>query len=254
MKKIECSKCGKNITANNYKKHYQSCDKEKKPFLEINEEWNKNDNYECPYCGKEYSKSGIISHIWRSHTERGLNHKTGTKGKIAWNKGLTKETDNRVKKNGETLKDRIKNGIIIPSFSGKTHNEQTKEKISEKLSKNNNGGKCKWFDYVKKDGSVVKLQGTWEVRFARILDIIDEEWIKIGVGHKEHSFIWDDGNRKHYYTPDFYSKRLDKYFETKGYWWGEDEKKMEQVILQNPNVNIEIIRKKELEAYEKLIK
>lgn len=96
------------------------------------------------------------------------------------------------------------------------------------------------------------MQGTWEQRFAKILNIIDKHWIKPSLYHKVHSFNWvDDNGEKHTYTPDFYSPKLNKYFEVKGYWWGDDKKKMEKVLEQN-NINIEIIQKKELEIYEKL--
>jgi ribosomal protein L37AE/L43A len=225
----------------------------------INSEWLQNNgNYKCPFCNKEFSKKGIATHVWRSHTNDGKKHnpnigyKTGTK--IIWNKGLTKFTDERVKKSSETFVKKVNNGEIIPSFKNKHHSKETKELISKKLSCNNHGGKCKWFLYIKKDNTEFKLQGTWEVRFAKILDIIDENWIKIGVGNKEHSFIWEDENKnKHYYTPDFYSSKLNKYFEIKGYWWGDDKNKIKQVIEQNKHIKIEIITKKELLEYEKLI-
>jgi hypothetical protein len=127
-------------------------------------------------------------------------------------------------------------------------------KIGQKLTKNNNGGRCKWFSYIKKDKTIFNLQGTWEVRFAKVLDIIDENWIKIGIGTKDHSFIWfDDQNKKHFYTPDFYSPKLNKYFEIKGYWWGNDLIKMKNVKEQNSLINIEIVMKHDLLIYEKLI-
>ena len=83
--------------------------------MEFNKETNK---YVCPHCGKEYSKMGIGLHIWRNHTEEGKKFdpnkgfKAGTRK--GWNKGLTKETDERVRKGGETYKNRVKTGEIIP--------------------------------------------------------------------------------------------------------------------------------------------
>lgn len=73
----------------------------------FNEETQK---YVCFKCGKEYSKAGIGSHFWRKHTKdgqkfdpnKGYHANAGTRK--AWNKGLTKETDERVKKYGETFK------------------------------------------------------------------------------------------------------------------------------------------------------
>ena len=61
--------------------------------------------YICPECRKTFKKFGICYHFWRCHTEEGQKLKTGQffhkkeNGKIiAWNKGLTKETDERIKK------------------------------------------------------------------------------------------------------------------------------------------------------------
>ena len=95
----------------------------------------KTNKYVCPKCSKEYSKHGISAHFWRNHTEEGRNFdpnkgiKDGTR--VAWNKGLTEETDERVRKYVKTLRKRIKNKEIVPSFLGKKHSEETKKKISE---------------------------------------------------------------------------------------------------------------------------
>ena len=55
--------------------------------------------------------------------------------KPVWNKGLTKETDERVRKGAKTLKTRFANGTVKPSFTGKTHSEETKQKISESMKR-----------------------------------------------------------------------------------------------------------------------
>ena len=74
----------------------------------FNKETNK---YVCPNCGKEYSKKGIGSHFWRNHTEEGKqfnpNKEFYNGTRVAWNKGLTEETDERVGKYVETLKKKI---------------------------------------------------------------------------------------------------------------------------------------------------
>lgn len=122
--------------------------------LEFNKETNK---YICPHCGKEYSKKGIGSHIWRKHTEEGQNfnpdrvyHGNHGCSRKAWNKGLTKETDDRVRKGCKTLKENYKNNIIKPSFLGRKHSEETKKKISESMKnahkerRAHNIGECRW--------------------------------------------------------------------------------------------------------------
>lgn len=95
---------------------------------------NKNDIYAnlcdnkciCPLCGKKYSLYGIKNHIKYHFGFTGFNHS-------AWNKGLTKETDNRVKKIGETLHNKAINGEIDLYWKGKQHTKETKNKISESM-------------------------------------------------------------------------------------------------------------------------
>jgi very-short-patch-repair endonuclease len=88
----------------------------------------------CPHCGKEYSKYGIGNHIWRNHGE-GKNfdpnkgYKDGTRQ--VWNKGLTKETDDRTKHHSELLLKKYKNGELTPVNRGKIMSDEQKEKISE---------------------------------------------------------------------------------------------------------------------------
>lgn len=127
----KCSKCKRNISNSNFKRHVESCGKEKEK--RIKEEWQlENGKYKCPFCEKEYSKKGISTHIWKNHTEEGIKFKP-TKGKASWNKGLTKETDVRIKNYGETYSKRVKSGEIIPNWKGKTHKEESKDKISKAM-------------------------------------------------------------------------------------------------------------------------
>lgn len=76
-------------------------------MIKVLDEWKVDINlYKCPYCDKRFSKRGIVSHIWRSHGE-GINHSFP-----AWNKGLTKETDKRVKSISEKVKIAHKEGRL----------------------------------------------------------------------------------------------------------------------------------------------
>jgi very-short-patch-repair endonuclease len=129
-----CDNCNREIDLSNFDRHYKSC-KDKKIHLLIKESWvNKNGKYECPFCQKEYSKQGIGTHIWKNHTEEGKNHnphigyKKGTR--IAWNKGLSKETNESIKKGGETYKKRFKEGLIKVWCDGKHLSSKTKNKLS----------------------------------------------------------------------------------------------------------------------------
>ncbi len=212
----------------------------------------------CKICNKTLkNERALRSHIWRSHTDQGMNHLEKIKGVFigrgGWNKGLTKESDERVKRGRETYVNKIKSGEIKPGFEGKKHTLDTRSKIGLKLSKNNNGGRCKWYSVENGLGHKFNVQGTWEQNFSLYLTIIDNSWIKIGIGDYNHSFKWiDDKGNTHWYTPDFWSPKLKKYFEVKGYWWGKDKRKMELVLEQN-NINLELIDRVKYKEYMKKV-
>lgn len=58
----------------------------------------------CEFCGKVYSNKGIGTHIWRNHG-KGKNHNPNigyiNNTRTVWNKGLTEETSESVKKYAE---------------------------------------------------------------------------------------------------------------------------------------------------------
>lgn len=226
--------------------------------IKVKQEWlNTDGTYKCPYCAKSYSKKGISTHIWRSHGD-GESHdpNSGYKtNRTAWNKGKTAETSESIEQQSNTLKSKYESGELIPSWTNKKHSSETKQKMSRARSLNNKGGRSKWYNVKNAKDQNVKVQGTWELRFAKVLNLIDPDWIKPSLNHPEHSFEWiDDSGLLHTYTPDFWSPKLNKYFEIKGYWWGDDKRKMELVLEQHSKIKIEVVRKSELETYERLIK
>lgn len=111
-----------------------------------------NDNlFECKKCKKQFTKNGIGSHYFRSHTKKGKAHdpflNVVRKG---WNKGLTKETDNRVKKITDKIIDGYKSGRLKAHFKGKTHSTEVRLKLSNSMKKAHkenrawNIGKSRW--------------------------------------------------------------------------------------------------------------
>ena len=244
MRQTECNNCFRLIKNNNYNKHIKSC-KAKKELIKINNDWlQENGLYKCPYCEIEKKKNGIGTHIWLKHSEEGDNHLKNIidlkKGKPAWNKGLTKETNEFVKLNSEnvskTYKLQIENGTYVVRKMGK----EARKKLSIKQSLNNSGGKCKWFEI-----SGQKVQGTWERDLSLKFEELKIDWYKPKVG--KDVFCYNvDGIIKSY-TPDFYLKEIDIYLELKGYWWGNDKEKMKLVIEQNEKFlsNLVLIQKKE---------
>lgn len=98
--------------------------------IKVEESWlQQNGLYKCPECEVEKTKYGIGGHIWMKHgngKKRNFNSfEKFLKEKGCWNKGLTKETDERVRKFGISLSKSQK------GLPGTKHSEETKQKISK---------------------------------------------------------------------------------------------------------------------------
>lgn len=134
--------------------------------------------------------------------------------KLPWNKGLTKETDQRVLQNAmaisNTLQQQIKDRIFVPTKMG----EKARKVLSEKQSLQNVGGRCKWYSV-----NGIKVQGTWERDVALKLSDMRIIWVK----PSKSSFIikYEMEGKIKSYTPDFYLPEFNIFLEIKGYWWGQ---------------------------------
>lgn len=64
-------------------------------------------------------------------SEHGYVPKYKNTGNAAWSRGLTAETDLRLKALAQKLKEKYQNGELITSFKGRHHSEDTKKKMSE---------------------------------------------------------------------------------------------------------------------------
>jgi hypothetical protein len=219
-----CKKCGIKISLSNISKHEKSCGTKKIRLKSIN--YLQNDGtYKCPYCGKVYSKLGIISHIWRNH-EDGINWKNNNLGgKPSWNHGLTKETDARVKKGSDTFNTNLKSGAFIPFFKGKhlsiDHRNTIANTIKENVKNDNwhlSFSKSRTHEYAGK-----KFQGIWEVEYAKWLDANSIKWRR---PTEKFEYFFD--GKKRYYTPDFYLLEDNVYIEIKGYPTDKDFAKWDQ--------------------------
>lgn len=225
---ILCSKCGQTFK-NRYAYaghcvHHAKEVKRKEKFKIV---------VACSYCGKEYRIRGIYTHIWRKHG-KGINFDSNNigykNGRMAWNKNKTKETDERVSKNGmsvsKTFQEQIKNGTYKPHHMSM----QRRNECSVRMSANNLGGKAKWYNV-----NDILVQGTWERDFALKLDSNKIRW------SRGKAFLYIKNDKIKRYTPDFYLIDNDLYVEIKGHWWGEDKLKMKLVFLQNPSLKNRLI-------------
>lgn len=184
----------------------------------------------CKYCGKICKLYGIKNHEKQCKSNPNRIPQKGTRFKIngdkfiPWNKGLTKETDERVKRNGESISNGYKTGKITNWCQGlNKDNDDRIKSLAEKSSKtildkvkddtwHNSFGKSKMVEY-----NGIQFHGNWEVAFAKFLDNINIIWER---PTEKFEYILD--NKIHYYTPDFYLPTFNLYVEIKGYPTNKD--------------------------------
>lgn len=184
------------------------------------------EEYKCKYCGKICKNANSLRNHERLCKEN-PNHQVSSiveyniknQGHPAWNKGLTKETDIRVKRYGETYRKRVKSGKIIPWIRGKTKETDERIALSSKKISNSVNERVKrneWHKSLGKKKRVeykrIMLDSSWEVIVAEYLDKNNIEWEQPTNGF---DYILDGVTHKYY--PDFYIPSIDKYIEVKGY-------------------------------------
>lgn len=175
----------------------------------------------CQYCGKECkSLNSLKQHESRcKNNPNRITNSGNQRGRVAWNKGKTKETDERVKQYSETHHNNYKDGKIIPWCLGKT--KETDERIKNLTEKVSNTVKTKlangeWHTSFSKSRTYmyngIQLYGEWELNFAKYLDNKNIIWER-----PTKSFDYVYKNETHKYFPDFYLPDYDLYIEIKGY-------------------------------------
>lgn len=133
----------------------------------------------------------------------------------------------KIRKSTKGINRGDKNGMKNPTTRAKmsktrrekvTSDPQYRKMLSEHMTKawkngkydHVNVGKCKWYSYTKKDGSTCKLQGTWELKYAKWLDEHDVQFI----AHRGRISYVLNGNDRAYY-PDFYLVNDNLYVDVK---------------------------------------
>ena len=118
-------------------------------------------------------------------------------------------------KQSASLKESHKRGdykdVSYVGFSGKRHSDETKEKIRDKAIKSNHRRLVRSVrEYIKKDGSTVMLDSSWEEMLAKRLDEQNIEWVRPG------PMKWvDSTGRQRNYFPDFYLPESDLFLDPK---------------------------------------
>ena len=177
-----CKFCGKICqNPNSLRNHERTC--------RSNPEWNPH-AFKCQYCGREFPRKNYLT-----QHEPHCSHNPEYTPYPSWIRGLTKETDSRVKRQSESRKQIYE--TIGGTFKGRQHTSETKNKMRQIALENENEshfGRREWFTYKDK-----KFISSYEVKVAQELD--------------EHGILWEqpqrlpyiDANGKtHHYIPDFY--------------------------------------------------
>lgn len=150
----------------------------------------------------------------------------------SWNKGLTKDNNEIIKKCSLLLSKRT------GTFKGRKHTQITKSKISSKMAGNKNahhrGDRQSYYNQIRMDSK-------WEVGVAKYLDSNNIIW-----KYNERGYILSTGQ---YYYPDFFiydSEILQKLIEVKGFFRENNRKKFDLFLKEYPNIKIDLWQKKDL--------
>ncbi len=175
----------------------------------------------CPHCGKEFSKMGIGTHIWRMHGKgKNFNSNTGyVKGtRVAWNKGLTKEQFPQLAMSEENKKK------LSDKYKGQKLSEDHKHKVSEGMKKAHaegrawNIGKSRW-----------NSESSYPEKFFMLVienEFDDKDYQKeLSIGHYSADFAWVDkkkvieidGDQHCRNDAQLHDKKRDEFFKEQGW-------------------------------------
>ncbi len=176
-------------------------------------------------CGKKFEKNNSLN----AHFSHCLIHRKGKPPidrfgeKRAWNKGLTKETDERVKKLSI-----INSREHHPNW-GKHLSRDHKEKLSRSLKGKTGGmrsGSNKWKgQYIFYNDQKIWLDSSWEKKFVDHLISLNIKWVK---NTNKWGFKYKFNDRFFTYYPDFFLPDLNIWIEIKGMEKEKDKFKWEQ--------------------------
>ena len=218
--KKQCPICGNMIDSSNFQRHVNSCTGNIKTFYTLDHE-----GLECKFCGKVCkSRNALAQHELRcgSNPDRIQSNRSGfnSTGRPAWNKGLTAETDERVRKNVAAIKASYKNNPA-------PWNKYTFRPRSAK--------RCRYGTY--KD---YYCDSGWELAF--LIYNLDNN---VEIVRNLEPFEYELDGKKHKYYPDFIIDGV--YYEIKGIYTDADHAKINQfphdkklIVIDSGNIDMYI--------------
>lgn len=171
-------------------------------------------DYICKFCGKVCKNQNSLRNHERlcpSNSER--NYVSHTLGKTAWNKGLTKETDLRVKKNSESVSIAMKNSELVKEHLSNMWIDELRQKQSERKKK-------LYSEHPEKHPNVKLAGNRGKMTYPEQLTF---DWLNEHSIQNEHNyhFVTDKFNR----YVDFYLPTLNVFIEVDGEHWHKDTQK-----------------------------
>ena len=227
VKKVICAICNQEISVSNYSKHQRRHELHPETFNKSSYRIT-HDGLWCQFCEKICkNRNSLCNHerlckLNPNRQESGFVYYNAS-GRTAWNKGLNKLVDERVEKNGESIREHYKN--FPNKQTGRKLSEEHKKKISATILEKSRRGE--WHTslahkmHYKYNGE--DLHGTWELEYAKYLDKNNIKWNR---NKKRFSYYLQD--KIHYYTPDFYLIDENTFIEIKGFKTDKDEAKWSQ--------------------------
>ena len=205
MKKSTCPKCSCDFSnkGGNYNKHANTCDGSYKPFVKCDV---------CKYCSLDFSELNTSERA--NHTRWCLeNPKRSTYGgdckQMHTKEAIAKRTIGIKKAYADGKYDHVNRKGKTLGFK---HTAATKAVMSQKALASKHRRLVRSIrEYVKKDGTVIVLDSSWEESLAKRLDETGVDWIR---PEEPIPYITSDG-KTHNYFPDFYLPDYDLYLDPK---------------------------------------
>ena len=224
-----CTQCNSEVSLSNYKKHFLS-----KKCLAGSKQTN-NPSLSCKYCNSMFTTSsgrGVHEVQCKSNPQqRVLNV-----GHVAWNKGKTEETDERVAKSAVNMRNTKKGMPAAGCFAWTTEQRSANAKARGFGGYRENSGHSKKFKVIDSFGKLATLQSTYELECFHILTELGINWVR------PKALKYDSRN----YFADFYLTDYNIYLDPKNSWKAKlDEEKINKVIEQN-NVKVYVLLKEQI--------
>ena len=194
--------------------------------------------YICQYCFSERKNiNSLKNHELKCPSNPKRNYVSYTTGKTGWNKGLTKDTDERVKKYSSSLKTRYHNDLKPHGCAIWSTEQRSLEAKQQGFGGyRENAGRSKKFRVMDSYGKETVLQSSYELKCSEILNELGVKWIR----PKALKY-----NGKNYYA-DFYLTEYGIYLDPKNSYKATlDYEKINAVQEQN-NVKVYILLEEHL--------